>query len=136
MRAKGVELLPEENSTQEASVFGKRFANIGVATAVVEYMKELGESGDISALRCNGAAECKKALMMLKIGKLPEQFVEGMICEGGCVGGPSKHKGEAESKRSRDALIAEADKRGIGENLKDYDWGTFPMHSKRLPTLL
>ena len=136
MRSRDVQLLPEENSTQEASVFGKRFANIGVANAVVECMKEMGESGDISALRCNGAAECKKALMMLKIGKLPQQFVEGMICEGGCVGGPSKHKAELESKKNRDTLIAEADKRGIHENLKDYDWGTFPMHSKRLPTIL
>ncbi len=47
MRAKGVELEPEENSYQESSVFGKRFGNGGgVTAAVLECMKETGENTD------------------------------------------------------------------------------------------
>ena len=129
MRARDVMLEPEENSTQEASVFGKRFANGGgVTNAVLQCLEEMGEDADLKVARCNGAAECKKALMLLKVGRLPEDFIEGMVCTGGCVGGPSKHKTEMESKKSRDQLIGEADKRGIHENLKDYDMTKFSMH--------
>lgn len=129
LKAKGVELEAEENSTQEASVFGKRFGNGGgVTAAVVQSLKELGEKTDINVMKCSGAAECKKALMLLKVGRFQDDFVEGMICTGGCVGGPSKHKGEAEAKKARDGLISEADDRNIHENLSNYDMDSFSMH--------
>lgn len=129
LKAKGVELEAEENSTQEASVFGKRFGNGGgVTAAVVQSLKELGENTDINVMKCSGAAECKKALMLLKVGRFQDDFVEGMICTGGCVGGPSKHKGEAEAKKARDGLISEADDRNIHENLSNYDMDSFSMH--------
>lgn len=73
-------------------------------------------------VKCNGAAECKKALLLLKMGRLPEDFVEGMACVGGCVGGPSSHKSEMEAKKSRDKLIAEADARQVLENLNSIRW--------------
>ena len=119
MVAKGVDLEPEENTLQQGSVFGKRFGNGGgVTAAVLECLKETGENAEINVMKCNGAAECKKALMLLKIGKLPDDFVEGMVCVGGCVGGPSKHKSELEAKKARDLLIGQADKREVHENLK------------------
>ena len=36
----------------------------------------------VSCLKCSGAAECKKALMLLRVGKLNETIIEGMACEG------------------------------------------------------
>lgn len=132
LRAKGVKLEPMPEEKQEASVYGKRFAEVGVANSVIECMKEMGETGDIQALRCSGAAECKKALLLMKIGKLPQQFVEGMICEGGCINGPSKHQTVMESKKNREKMIGQADNRSIKENLDQYvDMSTFSMHSKR-----
>ena len=129
MRAKGVELQPATNEYQEGSVFGKRFGNGGgVTAAVLECMKEREENFDAKVLRCNGGAECKKALLLMKVGRLPEDFVEGMVCAGGCVGGPSKHKGETEAKKARDQLIGEADDRRILENLKKYPMDQFSMH--------
>ena len=129
MRAKGVELEPEENTSQEASVFGKRFGNGGgVTEAVLQCLKETGENTDIKVARCSGIAECKKALTLLKIGRLPEDFIEGMICEGGCVGGPSHHKSAQAAKKDRDKLIGEADSRGVHENLSNYDLDSFSMH--------
>lgn len=129
MRAKDVELEPEANDTQQASVFGKRFGDSGgVTTAVLECLKETDESTDIKVMKCNGAAECRKALLMLKIGKLPADFVEGMVCLGGCVGGSSRHKAVNESKRDRDFLIGQADKREVYENLKGVDMDSFSMH--------
>lgn len=129
MRAKSVELQPEENTYQEGSVFGKRFGNGGgVTAAVLECLKETGESTDIKVMTCNGAAECKKALTLLKVGRLPDDFVEGMVCVGGCVGGPSKHKGEAEAKKARDLLIGQADGREVHANLKELGADKVAMH--------
>ena len=64
----------------------------------------------------------------MKVGKLPADFVEGMVCVGGCVGGPSKHKSEMESKKARDQLIGQADNRQVHENLKNLDLEQVAMH--------
>lgn len=131
MRAKGVELEPEENKDQQASTFGKRFGNGGgVTAAVLECMAEKGIDNNVNVMKCNGAAECKKALLLLKAGKLPADFIEGMACVGGCVGGPSKHKTEMEAKKDRDTLIGQADARQVYENLKQYPMDSFSMHRK------
>ena len=129
MRAKGVELEPEENTYQEGSVFGKRFGNAGgVTAAVVECFKEMNEDITPNVMKCNGAAECKKALLLMKVGKLPADFVEGMACVGGCVGGPSKHKTELEAKKARDLLIGQADDREVHANLKNLGVDQVAMH--------
>ncbi len=129
MKAKGVELEPEENSYQESSVFGKRFGNGGgVTSAVVQCFREMGEDINPEVMKCSGGAECKKALLLLKAGKLPADFIEGMVCVGGCVGGPSKHKTELEAKKARDTLIGQADSRNVHENLKKVGADQVPMH--------
>ena len=129
MRAKGVELEPEENSLQDGSVFGKRFGNGGgVTAAVLQCLKESGEDAQVNVMKCNGAAECKKALLLLRAGKLPADFIEGMACVGGCVGGPSKYKSEQEAKKARDQLIGQADQREVHENLNRYPMDKFSMH--------
>ena len=93
MKAKGVELQPSENDYQESTTFGKRFGNSGGVTAsVLEYMKEKDYDCDPKVCKANGAAECKKALLLLKAGRLPEDFIEGMACVGGCVGGPRAYQ--------------------------------------------
>ena len=73
-------------------------------------------------------AECKKALLLLKAARLPEDFIEGMACEGGCVGGPSAFNDQVSSKKNRDTLIGQADDRTIHDNLKNYDMESFSMH--------
>ena len=67
----------------------------------------------------------------MKVGRLPEDFIEGMICEGGCVGGPSAFNPQQSFKKDRDAMIAQADDRGIHENLEHYEMDAFSMHAKR-----
>ena len=112
MRAKNVKLEPCENNDQIASTFGKRFANSGgVTAAVLQSMKEADADIDVKVQKANGAAECKKALLLLRAGKLPFDFIEGMACEGGCVGGPSAYNDQFSSKKNRDALISQADDR-------------------------
>jgi len=129
MRAKDVELKPAENTYQESSIYGKNFAvSGGVTQAVLQSLKESDDEIDATVCKANGAAECKKMLLLMKMDKLPEDFLEGMACEGGCVGGPSAFKDKNMAKRTRDAMISEADKRGIHENLGSYDLESFSMH--------
>ena len=129
LKAKDVKVEPAENDYQRASGFGKRFGNSGgVTNAVLQSLKEENQNEDITVTVCNGAQECKKALLMMQAGKLKTDFIEGMACVGGCVGGPSKHKSEIETKRFRDKLIKEADGRNILENLADVDLDSFSMH--------
>lgn len=130
MRSKDIDFEPVTDEYQESSIWGKRFATSGgVANAVIECMKERGE--DVSNLKLHrvaGGNECKKALLLLKAGKLADDFIEGMVCPGGCVGGPSKHKTEVEITKAREALLSKADDRKVLENLKKYPMDKFSMH--------
>ena len=82
----------------------------------------------IKLVQVAGGDACKKTLTMLKAGRLPESFVEGMICEGGCVGGPSRHRTEMEIKRAREGLLKMADDRKVLDNLKNYPMDKFSMY--------
>ena len=128
--SKNVEITPVPEDYQEASLFGKRFAGSGgVAAAVLEAMQEMDEdTSDITLLTCAGGDACKKGLMMLKAGRLKEDFIEGMMCPGGCVGGPSKHQVENLVERARTQLLGNADGRKILENLKNYPMDQFSMY--------
>ncbi len=130
MAAKGVELYPEGSNTyQESSIYGKRFAQSGgVTAAVLQCLKESEDEIDAKVNVANGADECKKALMLMKVDRLQEDFIEGMICSGGCVGGPSAFKEQNYFKKDRETLLKQADGRGVHENLRKYDLDSFSMH--------
>ena len=127
--SKQIEITPVPEDYQEASLYGKNFASSGgVADAVLEAMREMGEdTSGLSLLRCAGGDECRKALLLLKSGHLKEDFIEGMICPGGCVGGPSKHQSEPLVEKARGSLLKAADQRRILENLKKYPMDRFSM---------
>lgn len=130
LRSKDVELEHVDEDYQEATVFGKRFASSGgVADAVLECMYERGENTDeINLLKAAGGKECKNALTMLKLGRLQQDFIEGMVCEGGCVGGPSKRKTEQEIMKARNSLLQAAEEKNVIENLLQYPMDKFSMH--------
>ena len=131
-RAKDVHLHTASIGEQNGSVYGKRYANAGGVTAAVQQaLVEQGVGTSVNVHRCNGAAECKKALMLLKVGKLPEDFIEGMCCEGGCVSGPGNIQAERTFKRERDKQIQAADDRGILDTLEEYSKYEFSMHRRR-----
>lgn len=129
MRAKNVTLEPDDTSYQESSIYGKRFGNSGgVTAAVLQSMKEMDADCDAKVCKANGAAECKKALLLMKVGKLPEDFIEGMACDGGCVGGPSAYNDQISTRRFREELLSKADDRLIHDNLNNYQMDSFSMH--------
>ncbi|WFR57338.1 4Fe-4S dicluster domain-containing protein [Anaerocolumna sp. AGMB13025] len=128
-RAKNVEPAAAEDNLQQGSIYGKKFCiSGGVTASVIQSLKEKEEDYYLSVKACNGAAECKKALLLLKAGKLPEDFIEGMVCEGGCQNGPGSILTGRQAFVNRDKLFAKADDREINENIKQYEELKIPMH--------
>ncbi len=128
-RAKEIEPKSFNGNVQQGSIYGKKFCiSGGVTASVVESLKESNGNTDITVKVCNGAAECKKGLMLLKVGKLPEDFIEGMVCEGGCSNGPGSILTGRAANVNREKLFAQADNREILENLKGYEKYEFSMH--------
>ena len=76
-----------------ASYFGRIFARVGgLSEAVAQALKEHNISPEeftANPIICNGLAECDKALRAHQLGKLENNFIEGMCCPGGCIGGPA-----------------------------------------------
>ena len=133
--AKGID--PETvgaSDVQQGSLYGKNFATSGgVAAAVQQVLKEDGFELAVTCKQCNGAAECKKALLMLRAGKLPETLLEGMACEGGCVNGPAKIADLRQSTGLRKQLLRDVDDRKIGENLEAFGFVDVDMKDNRDP---
>lgn len=126
MNAKGVKLEPMEESYQKASLFGKRYANAGgVANSVLEYLKETGRESNLSVARVSGGADLKKNLTLANVGRMKEEFMEGMVCEGGCFHGPGSIEDGPLGTRNRSNLLSQADSRSIVQNLKGVDLTAF-----------
>lgn len=120
LKAKGINPADAAENEQDGSLMGKGFAvSGGVSGAVSAVLDEEDFDIPFTCSKCDGAKECKKALAMLKAGRLPEDLIEGMACEGGCVAGPAGVTDMQHVKRNRAKLIAAADKRGIKENLEE-----------------
>lgn len=127
-----IDLDTNVKELQQASVYGKQFAHSGgVTDAVVHAIEEEGlESSEFKIRQCNGAIECKKALMILKSGKLPEDLIEGMACEGGCMNGPASVSVGPMTIKNRKELLDLADSRGIHENLENFKEYHYSAHRK------
>lgn len=79
--------LPE-GVLDNASYFGRIFARCGgLADAVAEGLREQGVEFELRAQSCDGIEECRKALTKKSHGASDANFIEGMACIGGCIGG-------------------------------------------------
>ena len=101
--------LPED-VLDNASYFGRIFARSGgLSDAVAEARKEQGIEFPLKACSCDGIEECRMALLKKSKNVLDANFIEGMACTGGCIGGAGclthgeKNKAEVD-KYGREAL--------------------------------
>lgn len=80
--------LPE-NVLDNASYFGRIFARCGgLADAVAEGIKEHGDTDfELKACSCDGIEQCRVALLKKSKNLSDVNFIEGMACVGGCIGG-------------------------------------------------
>ena len=79
----------EEATLDNASYFGRIFARSGgLSDAVAEALKEQQlDEFELKACTCDGIEECKAALMRKSRNALDANFIEGMACISGCIGG-------------------------------------------------
>lgn len=72
-----------------ASYFGRIFARSGgLADAVKQALKEQKlDYFDYKPISCDGIEACRIALLKASKNALPNNFIEGMACSGGCIGG-------------------------------------------------
>lgn len=78
----------EEGVLDNASYFGRIFARTGgLSDAVEQSLKEQNLEFDLKAVSCDGIEACKTALLKKSKNVLDANFIEGMACVGGCIGG-------------------------------------------------
>lgn len=79
----------EEDVLDNASYYGRIFARSGgLSDAMSEGLKEANITDfTLKAVTCDGIEECRLALLKKSKGVLDGNFIEGMACIGGCIGG-------------------------------------------------
>lgn len=112
------ECRPLEN----ASKFGRIFARSGGLTEAIKHVIEDNNLDvEFKPVICNGLAECEKALKLAKLGRLNGNFIEGMICEGGCVNGPVSLNKKASNAMCINKCAENAKEKTIKDALKVFN---------------
>ncbi len=100
----------EEDVLDNASYFGRIFARSGgLSDAVAQGLKEQQIDFQLKPVPCDGIEACRMALLKKSKNALDGNFIEGMACIGGCIGGAGclthgeKNKAEVD-KYGREAL--------------------------------
>ena len=106
----------EEGVLDNASYFGRIFARSGGLTdAAAQAMKEQNIDFDIKPVVCDGIEACRMALLKLNKGVLDGNFIEGMACIGGCIGGAGCLTHGEKNKAEVDKYGREAFEKTIGD---------------------
>lgn len=107
--------LPED-VLDNASYFGRIFARSGgLSDAVKQAMKEQNIEFDLKPCVCDGIEECRVALLKKSKNVLKENFIEGMACVGGCIGGAGCLTHGEKNKNEVDKYGLEAMEKTIGD---------------------
>lgn len=78
----------EEDVLDNASYYGRIFARSGgLSDAVGQALKEQNIDFTVKPAVCDGIEACKVALLKKSKNVLDANFIEGMACVGGCIGG-------------------------------------------------
>ncbi len=108
----------EEGVLDNASYYGRIFARSGgLSDAVAQGLKEHGITDfELKPCACDGIEECRLALLKKSKNLLDANFIEGMACVGGCIGGAGclthgeKNKAEVDKygKKAYEKTITDA----------------------------
>ena len=113
----------EKDVLDEGSIYGRGFAAGGGLTAAIEnYIKDKNIDVDFKPVKVSGGAEVKKAMTMAKVLKIDGNFIEGMACMGGCIGGPGNLVSQLKGKPVMNKFNNESTKRSVLSNdtLEEY----------------
>lgn len=88
--AKGIDLsaIEDDEVLEDATGAGRGYGVAGgVASAIEAVIREYYPDVEVNIEHAESLAECKKILMLAKVGKKNGCLIEGMACPGGCVAG-------------------------------------------------
>lgn len=107
----------DEGVLDNASYFGRIFARSGgLCDAVAQGLKEQNITDfQLKAVACDGIDECKIALLKKSKNVLDANFIEGMACNGGCIGGAGCLTHGEKSKAEVDKYGMEAYEKTISD---------------------
>ena len=105
-----------EDVLDNASYFGRIFARSGgLSDAVAQGLKEQGVEFDLKPCACDGIEACRVALLKKSKNLLDANFIEGMACIGGCIGGAGCLTHGEKNKAGVDKYGKEAYEKTIGD---------------------
>ncbi len=121
---KGVDIRTlEECQLNNASYFGRIFARSGgLSDAMAQGINEHGSDFEFKAIICDGIEECKLSLKKVSFGIADGNFVEGMACVGGCIGGAGCLTHGPKDKSQVDRYGKEAHEKNIGDSISQLDF--------------
>lgn len=105
----------EEDVLDNASYYGRIFARTGgLSDAVRQAIKEQNIDFEVHPLICDGIDNCRAGLMKALGPNRDFNFIEGMGCSNGCIGGPCCLTHELRDKNEVDKYGREAMEKTIG----------------------
>ena len=118
---KGIDLKAlEETQIEDATLFGRNFARAGgVTEAVVQSIKEQKLDFEVNPITCDGIENIKVVLAKASRGLITNNFIEGMACVGGCIGGPCALTHAAKDRSLIDKYASKTTKKEILKNIKN-----------------
>ncbi|MBP3940904.1 MAG: 4Fe-4S dicluster domain-containing protein [Christensenellaceae bacterium] len=104
----------EEDVLDNASYFGRIFARSGgLSDALKQAVKEQDLDVEAKPVICDGIEACKLALLKKSKNVLDGNFIEGMACIGGCIGGAGCLTHGEKNKKEVDKYGTEALEKNI-----------------------
>ena len=92
--ATGIDPNQQDDEEKAVASWGGRIYAYtgGVSDAVATTLEKLipHHSQKLIPVKVDGIPDCQKLLEQIKNGQLSFNFIEGMACKGGCVGGPGR----------------------------------------------
>jgi len=110
------------DTLDNASYYGRIFARSGgLSEAVKEAIKEKGVTDfELNPIACDGIEECRSVLLKASKNVLPNNFIEGMACVGGCIGGAGCLTHGEKNKKEVDNYGREALEKTIQDAIAPY----------------
>jgi [FeFe] hydrogenase (group B1/B3) len=111
-----------DSPLNNASFYGRIFARSGGLTQAIKHLIEEQQlEVDFKPVTCDGLTECDKALSRLKFNRLEGNFIEGMACVGGCIGGAASLVHGPKDKNEVDKYGKLALEKNVNDSLRIFE---------------
>ena len=110
----------EDEEISQASYYGRVFARSGGLTeAMTQGLKEIGSELELQPEVCSGIDACRVAMLKKDNNMSKANFIEGMVCKEGCIGGAGTIHKIGIKKENVDNYAKESSYETITESIKE-----------------